>query len=534
MKKVKKNLFRIFSVYFLLMLSFGLLPLRLFDISTGNTAAGYVNSTKSIELARSRGLIYDADMNRLVADRASYISVVRPGATVLNELKKVLSDQKFQDAAEELAHGNPIALELGNTIKSDNIITSKIYKRYNYQSLATHIIGYTDESGDMGLAGIERSFDEYLSSANGSLRARYSAQANGNFLAGGKIEIADENYNNNAGVVLTIEKNVQQALENAMDKCDLKKGAAVALNVKTGGISAIVSRPEFNRSDLAAATRDENLPLFNRALGAYPVGSVFKPLVAVSALEQGIDPALEFECNGYVMCSNKSFKCLKAHGKINMAAALAYSCNCYFMNLIEKIDCLKVIELAKSLGFGSSLELADGIDVYSGTLPSEESLLSQAARYNFSFGQGELSANLLQIAGLYSAIASSGNYKEPYLVKGICDESKYIFDLHTPKPAYRLFSSKNAKLISDFLELTAREGTGQAAAVDSVDICGKTATAQSGQYIGAQERLVTWFAGYYPYEDPKYVIVVMCEEGKSGSADCAPIFADAINIINNK
>ena len=109
-----------------------------------------------------------------------------------------------------------------------------------------------------------------------------------------------------------------------------------------------------------------------------------------------------------------------------------------------------------------------------------------------------------------------------------------IYDEYTSPSPVKVFSKSTADTISSFLELAVREGTGTAAQVENCRVGGKTATAQTGEFIGGEERVVTWFAGFYPYEKPEYVLVVMCEDGDSGSADCAPVFSQTVNnILNN-
>ena len=208
-----------------------------------------------------------------------------------------------------------------------------------------------------------------------------------------------------------------------------------------------------------------------------------------------------------------------------MASALVYSCNCYFVNLSTQIDFGLVRDMAESLGFSNSLEIADGIATYSGALPSISELESDAAKANFSFGQGSLTATPLQVASLYCAVANSGKISKPYLVSGLCDSEGKFEATHKQQAPVTVFSEKTADLLSCFLELAVREGTGQNARSGLFDVAGKTATAQSGDFSSGKERLVTWFAGFFPYENPKYVLVILNEDGVSGSADCAPVFS---------
>lgn len=520
-------------VYFCVISVLGLLPLRVLLVGNEYSQVAENSGVRSLTVAHSRGIIYDRRLRRLTNENTVTVSVVKPTLSALNTLRKVLADNEFSAISQEISRQNPVLLRIGNTVECDDIMTLPVYNRYSFGQTASHIIGYLSDGETKGVSGIESSFDSFLSSHSGQLDVRYFANANGSGLPGTDFELVNNNYNSSGGVVLTIDKKFQAALETAMDKCNLKKGAAVMLDINSGEIVAAVSRPDYDRGNISACLTDENLPLFNRVLGSYPVGSVFKPLVAASALEQGIDPLAEFDCKGYTVSGGKTFKCMKNHGTVNMASALAYSCNCYFINLIEKLDVCEVLEAAKNLGFGSSTELAENMCTYSGNLPEAAELEQAGARANFSFGQGSLSANVIQVACLYSAIANGGEYKKPYLVKGFCDENMNVFDEYTSPSPVKVFSESTADTISSFLELAVREGTGTAAQAKNCRVGGKTATAQTGEFVGGEERVVTWFAGFYPYEKPEYVLVVMCEDGDSGSSDCAPVFSQTVDYILN-
>lgn len=521
-------------VYFSLLLVLGLLPVRILLVGGEYSPAAENSSAKSLTVAHSRGVIYDRRLRRLTCESTVAVSVVKPALSALNALRSVLDEKEFSAISREISQLNPVVLKIGNSVESDDIMTLPIYNRYSSSQKASHIIGYLSDGETKGVSGIERSFDYYLSAQSGRLDVRYFADANGAGLQGTDFELVNSNYNSSGGVVLTIDKKIQSALEAAADECRLKKGAAVMLDIKSGEIVAAVSRPDYDRNNISACLTDEDLPLFNRVFGSYPVGSVFKPLIAATALESGTDPLAEFECKGYTVSGGKTFKCMKNHGTVNMASALAYSCNCYFINLIEQLDIGRVLEAAKNLGFGSSIELAEDMCTYSGNLPEAAELEQAGARANFSFGQGSLTANVIQIACLYSAIANGGEYKKPYLVKGLCDENMNIIDEYASPSPVKVFSESTADTISSFLELAVREGTGTAAQAENCRVGGKTATAQTGEFIGGEERVVTWFAGFYPYEKPEYVLVVMCEDGDSGSSDCAPVFSKTVNnLLNN-
>ena len=500
------------------------LQIALINIRQFN-AASTVSNSKSLVLGESRGLIYDTNMHRLVCVDYSFVSAVKPTVAVLPILKNYINDVEYNRVSESVVRQLPILINTDCLIKDDDVVCERIYKRYNYNQAAAHIIGYVDSSGHNGLAGIEKTYNSFLESNSGSCRVRFITDGKGAVMLGGKAQKISDNFNSLAGVVLTINKHYQTSLEKAMDECGITKGAGILIDIESGAVLASVSRPVFDPGNVAEYLDDADSALFNRAFGVFPVGSVFKPLIAASALEQGIDPKETFNCDGVISENSSTFRCTKAHGNVDMSSAIAYSCNCYFVDLIQKIDCSQVIDLAASLGFGNVVALDSDIKTHSGYLPDTNELNSFAARANFSFGQGNLSANPYQIAMLYSMIANGGEYKKPFLIKGFYDGEGNFKSADSEKPPVKLISKKTAKLLQEYLEFAVNEGTGQSAKAGEISVAGKTATAQSGETVNGKERLVTWFAGFFPCDKPKYVAVIVCEDGKSGSEDCAPVFS---------
>ncbi len=523
---------RALFIFVVIMLCIGICGLRVALINIHpDKVVSSTKAARSITVAQSRGCIYDRNFKRLVGLTEEIVSVVKPTTNALATIRGFISAQDYVNAVDLLGKGNLLLIRPERQIISEDILNLKVYNRYYDFQLAPHLTGTVSEDGSDGLSGIEKGYDSFLKSNSGVLNVRFLTDGTGKFLRGGKLEVVDNNYNSSAGIVLTLDSEIQRFLEKIVDNNGFKKGAAVMLDVNSGAVVASVSRPNFNPNRISDYLKDENQPLFNRVLGAYPVGSVFKTLVAASALEQGVNPQKEYFCNGSINQGGVSFGCTKSHGKVNMASALVFSCNCYFVNLSKEIDINHLRDTAESVGFGNPIELADGIKSYSGTLPSITELESDAAKANFSFGQGSLTASPLQVAMLYCAVANSGKIYKPYLVSGFCDaEGSFELSLNEQAPV-NVFSKETADLLSSFLELAVREGTGKNARTEYFDAAGKTATAQSGDFSSGKERLVTWFAGFFPYENPRYVLVVMNEDGKSGSADCAPIFSAVASFI---
>ena len=536
-KRFNKNTFscggtRSVVLFFIMMIGFVICCVNLFVINIDNQAEVVdMNTSKSLVLGESRGIIYDCKLKRLVAADYDYVCAVKPDVNSAEVLRNVLDADAYVNVVNQISKGNPVKFVSPYFVSHDDIVCEKIYKRYNNSQLASHLIGYVDYKNN-GVTGIEKVLDDSLNKYSGRYQVRYFVDGRGDVLNGGDVEILSEGYNSNGGIVLTIDSEIQSELEKAMDSSAIDKGAAVMLDVESGAVKAMVSRPDFNPSNVEEYLEDDKLSLFNRAVAAYPVGSVFKPLIAASALEQGVNPAENYDCKGYISDNGFSFRCTKAHGVVNMATAIMYSCNCYFINLINSIDYAQTVELASALGFGRELEICNGFYCSSGNLPSSDKLDSFAARANFSFGQGSLSATVLQVACLYAAVANGGEFYAPYVLEGECNEDGAFTPTHELSAPYKVINKSTADTIAACLELAVREGTGKNAQTDNFDVAGKTATAQTGDFVEGKERLVTWFAGFFPYDSPKYVLVIMCEDGESGSVDCAPIFSKVSTMFN--
>ena len=304
------------------------------------------------------------------------------------------------------------------------------------------------------------------------------------------------------------------------------------LDAQTCEILASASIPEFNPLDLSASLQNEDSPFINRALTPYTVGSIFKPFVAVSAIESNID--FTYNCTGSINVNGTIFRCNNstAHGFLNLKTAMEQSCNTYFIALGQKVGTEKLITLCSSLGLGKSIELADNFNLKSGILPSSESITSPQALANLCFGQGELLVSPVQMATAYACFANGGHYREPTLMKGIIDKNGNIIQkVHLPQK-YRVLNDSTISRIDQILESVVSNGNASKAYSEMVTNHGKTATAQSGWYENGREITHTWFCGYFTHNNKTYVVVIFKEDGTSGGVDCAPVFKEiSENII---
>lgn len=481
--------------------------------------------TYTLTVSSARGTIYDRNLDALTGiGKTVYPASVVPNGEAAAALSRVCTASEMSSIQTLLQKGTPFTLMLPSSVSNPQIDVFPERQRYAADSPAAHVLGYIDGSGQ-GAAGIEKSFNSLLSSAKGDVTVSYQTDALGHILPGTGKNIENNTKSRKNGVVLTLDKSIQKLAEDSLSP-SLKKGAVVVLEVPTGKILAMASRPSFSQTDVASVLNAQDSPLLNRALSAYSLGSVFKLVAAASALEYGISPDTSYNCTGAINVDGQAFHCFEGerHGTENMQQAIANSCNTYFVKLMQSVPQANFYKMTKSLGFGGSYEIAPGIENSAGTLPSLDMLKVPRALANFSFGQGELSVTPLQAAALVNAIASGGIYAQPYLYEGTVDENLHFTEKAPTKAGVRVMSDKTVTLLKNFMQASINSGTSRKGKPDYGTAGAKTATAQTGKYVNGQELNECWFVGFYPFDNPKYVIAVFSEEGEGGGQTCGPVF----------
>ncbi len=508
---------------------FASLPVRMiYLILNADDFPDVSNSSRSIVLSELRGEIYDYKMNPLVNRKSENVIVAKPCKEAFEILKSYLTAGEREKFSECINSSEPFVCICDYSEENELIKTARKYKRYTDDGFCCHVLGYVNESDNIGVYGIEKSYDTLLKEDNRRLLYNFNASAYNKMLAGGENKIVSENYYSQKGVRLTIDADIQRIAENAMKLYDIEKGAVVVLDSSNGEIRAMASTPTFNQNDIASSLNDENSPFLNRAVNSYSVGSVFKLVVAAAAVKTGIDN-FESYCDGSLKIGDTTFSCsnCSSHGKVNLQKAFAYSCNTYFIRLALKIGAKNLLTTAENLGFGKSFSLADGIFSSAGNLPSEEDIATDGMLANLSFGQGGLLASPLQVALCYAAAVNGGNYISPKLVVSTVnsDSTENVNDVKQYK--YRALSKTEAEKLKDILMNNFREGTCVGAKPENAVSGGKTSTAETGWLDEkGKEVLHSWFAGFTECKNTTYTIVVFCENGVSGSLDCGPVFKE--------
>jgi penicillin-binding protein 2 len=357
-------------------------------------------------------------------------------------------------------------------------------------------------------------------------------------------------------VFLTIDLALQRAAEQALAGAQANaRGAAVVMDVRNGDILVMASAPAFDpnryvagltQSEVAALNNPKNTPQINRAIGgAYPPGSTFKIITAIACLETGLDPNEVYDSPGEYRTSPtaRPIKDTAGAGKFDFNRAFFRSSNTYFIHNGMKAGLRKILEVAKRFHLGEKTKFPIGPEV-AGNIPGPEQAglsLLRSSTPDVCIGQ-EITTTPLQMAAVIAAIANGGNIFWPRLVSHACSpetgEEEQLFppgrlrdrveihprDLELIRRAMLDDTEHPADSISP--GGTAYQWFHHAGGVPllaNFRVAGKTGTAELKSSAPNSPRRITWFDSYAPYENPRYAVVVMVEDGSFGGPTCAPV-----------
>ncbi len=453
----------------------------------------------------------------------------------LQEIKHSLSRLAVEnDLLVRIAsHLNDEELKALEGLDIKGVIVAPVIKRYRDDGFMAHILGYVGPTGSSGLSGIEKLYDHILAHSASEWELVTTLDARNTAIEGLMFKLRQVQGNTRARVVLTIDRRIQEVVENAMNR-HVDQGAAVVMDIDTRQVLAMASRPSFNPYDdigLIIAS-DPYSTLTNRALSRYHPGSLFKILIAAAALEEGvISPDDYFECDGaYDFSPEVDIPCLKkeGHGRIDLTTAFTRSCNPSF------------IAIGEALGRNNVMKYVERFHLTDETLQgyvadSDYSYVliegGPAALGNACVGQKGVMLTPLQLTSMIATIADQGLWKAPSLVR-YCVDQQGRTETFPDQPKQRVISPQSSALVRQLMEKVITEGSGQSAAVPEVPVAGKTGTSQTGildeETTPPREILNAWFGGYFPADDPRFAIVVLVEDGESGSQNAAPVFRDIV------
>lgn len=459
-------------------------------------------------------------MFALLLTSTTYIQFIR--ADSLNQRpgnSRVLYKEFGRERGPILVAGQPIA----ESVEVDDA--------YNYQRRYPEGTEYAAVTGYYSLvygpSSMESAEDGYLSGTADQLFYRRLA------------DLFTGRQPQGASVQLTLSAKAQQAAWEALGD---QRGAVVAIEPATGKILAMVSKPSYDPNILSSHDRtevtnaweslndDPTRPLENRAIAGrlYPPGSVFKLVVAATALESGqytpdslLDGPAELELPQSTTTLPNDFSgACSSNGRITLANALRISCNTAFGSLGMDLGTEAILSQAEDFGFDHALNVP--LSVTPSSFPVDP---SQAQLAQSSIGQYDVRVTPLQIAMISAAIANGGTQMKPYLVDTISDTNLDVIRREQPEVLSEPISALTASQLTTMMVSVVKNGTGTRAKISGVQVAGKTGTAQQGE----NDPPHAWFTGFAPADNPQVAVAVIVEDGgnlgtrASGGRSAAPI-----------
>jgi penicillin-binding protein 2 len=528
--------------------------------------AQFSNSTSASELA-PRGLIYDRNGALLAGIKPEWVITAVPKEIdkqpdTLKKLAALIpADEAKLKAKLEMGRWKPwlptpicvgASTEVASNIaeRGDDFpgvdVRSQAMRYYPDPNSFSHLMGYVwvPSQGDVdrisamgkepadyvGKNGLEATYESNLMGEAGMDRVELDSKRRPTKVIGRDAPVPGDQ------LVLSVDKGLQQEAINALSG---HRGAAIALDPKTGEVLCMASAPTFSldsfrhgisQADFQSLRNDPGNPFLNRPIQvAFAPGSTFKLVTTIAAMQSGVfDPNRPEFCAGGYKLGNKFIKCLGHHGSITFHRALQKSCNAYFMSLAHRVKREGMIKAALDIGFYSRT----GIDLPSerrAVVPTDRFMAKYWPKYSWTpadtvylgIGQGILAVTPIQMANLIALVANDGINYRPHLVKALrnpTDPSKVQAippeeTHHIDAPASFWGTVKSA--LVDVIE----GGTAGSARIPGLTWGGKTGSAEEKK--GAKTH--SWFIGFAPYDNPKIAICVFIEQGGHGGEVAAPI-----------
>ncbi|MGG4410308.1 penicillin-binding transpeptidase domain-containing protein [Niallia taxi] len=443
-----------------------------------------------------------------------------------------------------------------NSLKIPGVFA--VNKKYRVQNdLAEQLLGITGQNEEqlaarypdkklsydtlMGLTGLEKSFDEFLL-PDGESKLVYHVDATGGPLFGVNVKYVEPgNPFYPVNIKTTIDKELQENAEQLADKHGIKKGGLVLLDIETNTVAAMVSRPNINTS-----SPYETEGINNFMLKQQIVGSVFKTVVAAAAIDNKLDNNdAVYNCSQKI---NGDPDPVYQHGMLNFTDSFAVSCNNTFATIAKDLqnmdehmleDYANKLSLTASVGWQGSIFHSSDFK----QIQDEEKgrvFLSEEARKDKNYvaltgiGQNEVRVTPLAVANMMATIARGGEKQAVRVASEIeykngstlltFDQKKLAGDTIKPYTAERL-----QKLLREVVEN--KEGTGRWFQDLPYEVAGKSGTAETGIYKGKEQLHNKWFAGYFPYDNPKYALVTVNLEVFADEGGVNPLFADMVKMV---
>ncbi len=577
---------RVVAIFIIiLLLTFGLVARLVYLQVAGHehySTMAKSNRIKVVPLPPTRGIIYDRH-NRILAENLPSYSLelvpeqIKDLEGTLKKLQQLLDipEEKIEQFLKQKHRSKRfVSIPLLMRMSDDNVakfavvrpyypgvdVHARLVRHYPYKELTSHIVGYVGRINEkelkalpiseyrgthhVGKTGIEKTYEAELHGQTGYSEIETNAQGRAIKTVASDDPAPGENLH------LTLDVDLQKIAYDALEGYN---GAAVAIEIKTGGVLVFASRPGFDPNPFVygisskaykALQQSEARPLFNRALrGQYPPGSTIKPFIGLAGLEyQVTDFYHKLFCPGYYQLPKVKHKYRDwkkwGHGKVNLNIAITQSCDVYFYDLARTLGIDKLHDFLQKFGFGEKTGL-DLVGEKAGLLPSRawkrkarnqpwypgETLIT-------GIGQGFLQVTPTQLARATATLANRGNIVTPYLVS---KDYALTHNTRQPESQIELNQTNVDDIVSAMVNVVhGKRGTARRLkkGID-YQIAGKTGTAQvfsvkqEEEYdednIPVKLRDHALFMSFAPADDPKIAVAVIVENGRHGGSVAGPI-----------
>lgn len=479
---------------------------------------------------------------------------------------KGYSSTNALELAKNVSRGSALEINEQGAELPGVSVDVKANRVYTQGNLASHVIGYIGRINEkeysenkekykkddyIGKSGIEQLFEKYLKGENGTKQIDMTVDGTttGEYITKEAV--------GGANVVLTIDSNLQNIAENALEaniekiraggfgkQYNAQGGSVVVINIKTGEILAMVSYPDYEPGEflngISQAKYDEytsKSALFNRAIqGSYAPGSIFKMVTAIAGLQEGKINTKERIYDSGIYPKGNNPHCWiydsyhVGHGSLNVSQALEKSCNYYFYETGWRLGLDKLSAYANYFGLGRKT----GIELpfeNAGTLASPKTVeemhdtAPESTILSASIGQSYNDFTPVQVAKYTAMLANRGKVVNPTLIKNVVTSdgkqvsttelSDYINErlgITTKDTESLQISDENMNAVLEGMR-GVTDDTGTAAQIFqnfSIPVGGKTGSTEAGEFINA------WFVGFAPFDNPEIAVVGMVENGGHG------------------
>lgn len=552
----------------LLVLALRLVYLQLIDVQTY-----YDESANAIRVKRvlpARGVIHDRNGVLMVDNQPSYTVLLTPRyfdvdrtglLAELLELPDSLVAARLREARQWNAFRpspsfKDVPFRLFSRVQ-ENLhrlpgvsfeVSQK--RRYLTNSHAWHALGFVREvnrpeleqlrdegyrQGDMiGRSGIERVYEDRL---RGRLGSEFKlVNVMGMEVESYRAGLQDRSPISGYDLHLTMDYRVQALAESLFVN---KRGAAVALDPRSGEVLVFVSKPdidprlfssEVSAGEWSRVTSAPGDPLYNRAtMSGMPPGSTWKPFMALVGLQEGIiTPSTVYHCRGGYRLGRRTFRdhAGHVHGPIRLEEAIEQSCNSYFFNLMMQLDVNTFSKWAHVFGFGERVDM-DIAEQNPGLIPDSSYYdrtypagWTAGFTINLGIGQGDMLVTPMQLARYASAIANAGKLVSPHFVRMLKhSETGEEVRPDLPEQMSIPISATHFKTVKEGMRRVMEKGTGRWFQIPGVESAGKTGTAQAP---GDREDH-SLFIMFAPLDSPTIALAVLVENGGFGATQAGPI-----------